>query len=267
MSEINKPSKYLQYLPGVYQGGQPDSQAVFLGDFLKAFEKLLSDRAERPELETAGIKEIPVGIETILSQIQDYFNPFRTPPEFLKWLASWVAVTLREDTEWYGEEDLAAKAGKQSVPLNTDQHSRNRDLIHQIVQLYQKRGTKEGLIAYLKVYLGEQANITINDFPEPFCVGVSSTIGESTVLGEGRPHYFEINMIVPISGQNLNEGGLVDGLKLLEQKRQVLTEIIDREKPAHTYYRLNITVPAMQVGEQCTVGSDTLLGGAVKLNV
>lgn len=263
MNRTDKPSKYLQYLPAIYQGDQADTKVGFLGQFLKAFEKLLSDRPERAELETEGFEEIPVGIETILDQIQDYFNPFLTPPQFLKWLASWVAVTLKEDKEWYGDEDLGAETGKQSVPLDTYRKTRNRELIHQIVQLYQKRGTREGLIEYLKVYLGEQATITINDFPEPFRIGASSTVGVSTVVNEGRPYYFEINMILPIPTLNLKEESLTGGRKLLEQKRQVLTEIIEREKPAHTYYGLIITVPTMKVGYQSTIGSDTLLGGSI----
>ncbi len=254
MSDSPKPSKYLQYLPTIYQGDQVDSKAGFLGQFLKAFEKILSDRPEDATLELADLKEIPVGIETILDQIQNYFNPYLTPPQFLSWLAGWVAVTLREDKDWYGDDlkDLTAKTGSQLAPLNIERQTKNRNLINQIVQLYQKRGTREGLIAYLKVYLGEQALITINDFPEPFCVGVSSTVGESTVVGEGRPYYFRINMVLPLNNRSL-----------LEQKRQVLTEIIDQEKPAHTYYGLNITVPTMRIGFQSRIGSDTLLGGSI----
>jgi len=35
-------SKYLQYLPGIYQPGKGDKRPIFLGKFLKAFEKVLS---------------------------------------------------------------------------------------------------------------------------------------------------------------------------------------------------------------------------------
>jgi hypothetical protein len=34
------------------------------------------------------------------------------------------------------------------------------------------------------------------------------------------------------------------------------------EKPAHTYYTLEVVVPAFQIGVQSTVGVDTLLGPA-----
>jgi len=72
------------------------------------------------------------------------------------------------------------------------------------------------------------------------------------VVGEGRPYYFQVHMVLP-----------VPDFDLLVKKRQALIEIIDREKPAHTYYGLTIEVPTMQVGKHSIVGSDTLLGGII----
>jgi hypothetical protein len=50
---------------------------------------------------------------------------------------------------------------------------------------------------------------------------------------------------------------------MLVKKTKALHEIIQLEKPAHTYYGLTITVPTMQVAVHSTVGSDTLLGGMI----
>jgi phage tail-like protein len=246
MSDSQKSSRYLQYLPTIYQGGPGDPRADFLGRFLKAFEKVLAG--------IDGEGTGPIGIETILDRIADYFDPYRTPAQFLPWLAGWVALTLKEGQEWYGDEDLAERVqtGNQSAPLSIKRQTTNRFLIDQIVRLYQRRGTRAGLIAYLKAYLGEQIDITINEFAEPFCIGVSSTVGVSAIVGEGRPYYFEVNMILPIPSMDL-----------LQQKRRVLIEIINQEKPAHTYYGLTITVPTMQIGVHSKVGSDTLLGGMI----
>jgi hypothetical protein len=36
--------------------------------------------------------------------------------------------------------------------------------------------------------------------------------------------------------------------------------IIDREKPAHTYYRLEVVMPFMQIGVHSTLGKDTVVG-------
>jgi hypothetical protein len=46
----------------------------------------------------------------------------------------------------------------------------------------------------------------------------------------------------------------------LRRQRQVTTAIIDLEKPAHTYYELDVETPTLQIGVHSTVGVDTLLG-------
>lgn len=66
-------SRYLQYLPAIYQ----DSD--FLGRFLRIFEDLI------------------VPVEDILQEIPFYFNPRLAPPGFLPWLASWIDLVLDEN--------------------------------------------------------------------------------------------------------------------------------------------------------------------------
>ncbi len=46
----------------------------------------------------------------------------------------------------------------------------------------------------------------------------------------------------------------------MEHKQRVARAIIDQEKPAHTYYDLEVEVPTMQIGVYSTVGVNTLLG-------
>ena len=211
-------STYLKYLPAIYQD-QP-----FLGAFLKAFEKLLSgidDGVPEGEPAITGIEEQAAGLAS-------YFTPADAPPEFLKWLAGWVALALREDWD----------VGRQ------------RELIRRVVSLYPIRGTMEGLKKYLGIYLESDRGITISETVEPFQVGVTSRVGVNTVVGEGRPHYFRIDVV-------LAEPNPV----LLGQRRQAITDIVEREKPAHTYYSLVTTVPTMRIDRHSTVGVDTLLGG------
>ncbi len=247
MNNKEKGSNYLEYLPAIYQMEGVDATANFLGRFLKAFEKVL---AGIPDENTEPKK----GIDEILDKIHDYFDPHKTPAKFLQWLAGWMALTLKEGEEWYGEEDAKEKSNivSQVVPLNEERNTPNRNLISRIVQLYYKRGTLEGLLEYLKIYVGEEIEITINEFLEPFQIGVTSTVGVNTVVGEGRPYYFQVHMVLP-----------VPDFDLLIKKRHALIEIINREKPAHTYYGLTIEVPTMQIGVYSTVGSDTLLGGII----
>lgn len=226
MSNREDESKYLQYLPGVYQPGEEDKRPIFLGKFLKAFEKILSGRDD-----DIAVK----GIEEILDNIQIYFDPYKTPLDFLPWLAEWLALTLKEEEEW-----------------NANDSRKKRDLIARIIPLYQKRGTLEGLERYIRIYVGEDVKISINEFLEPFCVGVTSTVGMNTVVGEGRPYYFQVYMELPAPNR-----------VLLEKKKRAIIDIIDLEKPAHTYYLLLIRVPTMQINVYSTIGKNTMLGGMI----
>lgn len=206
---MNKESSYIKYLPAIYQGASLE-EASFLGRFLNAFENILS------------------GINDTLDYFADFFQPEKAQEHFLPWLAGWVALTLKETEEW----DI----------------QRNRELIGQIVQLYQKRGTREGLEEYLKIYVKEQ--VYIYEDLAPMQIGVSCAIGSDTILGEAPPYFFRIYM--KLAAPNL---------EIYKKRKQSLIEIIDREKPAHTYYSLTIKIPTMQVGVDSTVGEDTLLGG------
>lgn len=231
MSSGGKESKYLQYLPVIYQGKADGTAASFLGRFLKAFEKILSgipdDETAKPP--AGGIEEIK-GIEEVLDCIHDKFDPAKTPSEFLSWLAGWVALVLKEGEGW--------------------DEKKKRNHIAQIIPLYRKRGTREGLEEYIRIYVGEQIKVTINEFLLPLQVGVASTVGVDTTIGSGRPYYFHVYMDMPTPDP-----------RLLERKRQAIIDIINQEKPAHTYYGLTIHVPTMQIGVHSTVGADTLLGG------
>jgi phage tail-like protein len=175
------------------------------------------------------------GIEEILDCIQDYFDPAETPVEFLPWLAGWMALILKEEKDW-----------------NAGNARKKRDLIAKIIPLYQKRGTLDGLKEYIKIYVGEDVRISIFEFLDPFRVGVTSTVGMNTAVGEGCPYYFQVFMELP----------MLDRV-MLEKKKKAIIDIIDQEKPAHTYYVLVIRAPTMQISYHSTVGVDTLLGGLI----
>jgi hypothetical protein len=94
--------------------------------------------------------------------------------------------------------------------------------------------------------------VEVNEFSETLQIGVTSTVGKDTRISEGLPHYFKVKIIL----ENLED---LD----LKRKRQIAEAIIDQEKPAHTFYHLDIEVPStIQVGvrERATIGVNTLLG-------
>ncbi|NIM10349.1 MAG: hypothetical protein GTO45_00030 [Candidatus Aminicenantes bacterium] len=215
---MNKQSSYLAYLPEIYR------ETDFTEGFLKIFEKILTginDDVSPDQNDQTDHK----GIEQLLDRIGDYFDADSAPYGFLDWLAGWAALELPED--WPEEV--------------------KRKLIPQIIQLYKKRGTKQGLEEFLRIYVG--AGVSINEWYSPFQVGVTSTVGKDTAIGGGPPGFFIVKVIIP-----------EPDLELKMRTENVLRTIIDREKPAHTYYRLEVVMPYMKVGVHSTIGKDTILG-------
>lgn len=210
------PSSYLNYLPALFH------EDTFLEQFLLAFEQILSGGV-------LSDREQP-GLEEYIDQIHTYFRPYVrpeeagsagalvTPSEFLPWLASWVALSLRDD--W----DERTKRG----------------FISKMVPLYQKRGTKAGLKELLELYINvdkqeQEDNVEIYEFETPV-------------------HYFQVTMSLQERGD-------------LRQKQAIARAILDQEKPAHTFYSLQILFPTMQIINQPTnedeglyLGRNTLLG-------
>jgi phage tail-like protein len=174
-------STYLTYLPAIFH------QDPFVGRFLLAFEAILSGV---PEVERPGL-------EMLISRIADYFDPQTTPPEFLPWLASWVALSLRADWE----------------------EATRRSFIQQIVVLYRLRGTKAGLQQMLELYTREKVDI-FDAFAEP-------------------AHFFQVQLTLSEADPNR-----------LRQKQQIARAIIEQEKPAHTFYALQVAVPTMRLVSQ-----------------
>lgn len=216
---LDTPSRYLEYLPGVYQQGA--EKGAFIGRYLKIFEKLLTGIDDGVTVEGIKIE----GIEQVVARLHEIFDPEKAPKAFLDWLASWMALTLRE--EW--------------------EEPKKRLLIGKILSLYRIRGTKKGLEEYIRIYL-PGVDVEITEVVAPFQIGVTSTIGKDTYLGGSPPHFFMVTIILP--EPNLE-------LKTIREKE--VRAIIDLEKPAHTYYDLRTIVPTLQIGKYSHVGGDTLL--------
>ena len=83
-------SRYLEYLPAIYQ----DREEPFLGQFLVPFEEVLT------------------GFDALLSDLDRYFAPVLTDSEFLLWLADWVALVLDEEWDESKRRRLIAEAVK-----------------------------------------------------------------------------------------------------------------------------------------------------------
>ncbi|WP_424097817.1 phage tail protein [Moorena producens] len=232
-------SNILEYLPEIYQS------KPFLGQFLLAFEKILLDRED-------GVNYSHQGLEAKIAHIHTYFDPQQTPEEFLPWLASWTALSLRAD--------LAPQ--------------QQRDFIANIVERYRFRGTKANLQALLELFIKGTPTITETTIPETidaeFQIGDSqllnqnpqqlppqSILGKGTYIGGSSPHFFKVKIALS-KGLNPDQ---------LSRQVEIASAIIEQEKPAHTDYQLEIIFPdTIQLADPTSgikgsqIGIDTLLG-------
>lgn len=91
-----------------------------------------------------------------------------------------------------------------------------RSFLQQIVPLYRDRGTRIGLQQMLTLYTGQPV-VVDDDFDQV-------------------PHFFQVRLTLRESDP-----------RLLRQIQQIARAIIDQEKPAHTFYGLQVAVPTMRL--------------------
>lgn len=207
--------KLLDYLPAIYH------EDPFLNQFLLAFEEVLLGRVSDTNFPAKGI-------EQTIAQLPKLFDPNQTPDPFLDWLSGWVAFSGRADLQ----------------PIQ------QRAFISQVISLYRRRGTKENLQELLKIFVRGEPIIREPGGTE-FQVGPTASIGETTFIAGGVPHYFEVEINIP--------GDLDPNLR--SRQIEIARALIELEKPAHTYYKLIPNVlSTIQIGEQSTIGVNTILG-------
>jgi phage tail-like protein len=284
----------LQYLPAIYR------EEPFLGDFLLAFEKLLFGRYDqvpqtgfppfgeaeaqalvRDHTVDRDLSGAPLALERTIAGIATYFDPSRTPEDFLPWLASWTAFTLRAD-------------------LSPD---KQRDFIAKIISLYRRRGTKQNLVDLLKIFtIGTP---TVEDIASGTCsegsitdtkLEVGGTItgtwapGQLVSGGTTKPATYIERQLTGAGGgagtYQVSVSQMVGAASLagdfvhcfsvrltLEralpeaQLRQIAIAraLIELEKPAHTNFVLHPEFLGMQIGVHSRVGRDTQLGSGQAL--
>ncbi len=156
----------------------------FMGQFLMIFESILKP------------------IENTVNNIPLYFDPRISPEELLPWLGSWL--------------DLALDA---TLPL-----SRRRQLVASAAELYRWRGTKRGLIEYLRICTGVVP--AVSEHIAGMRLTPETRLGVDTQLGSsGTGHHFTV--VMKVTGSDGVSAGMVRA-------------IIDSQKPAHTVYALQI---------------------------
>ena len=194
---------------------------AFLGQYLSAFERILLGPP-------AGVRDGgEPGLEQKIKDVATYFDPLQTPPEFLQWLSGWVALALRADLDEF----------------------RQREFIRNAVRLYRLRGTKKGLEEVVSLYTRLGASITETAAPFQVETAKRARLGVDTMLEGGAPFVFRVLINLTTTDP-----------AVLKQQREVVTAILNMEKPAHTQFVLEVETPTMQIEDHSRVEVDTLLG-------
>jgi phage tail-like protein len=226
----------LDYLPAIYQdptdGANPVHGREFLRQFLQPFEHMLLSAPDRtPDIAARGW--MGAGIQPLadkIARVHLLFDPETTPEAFLYWLAGWVALTLRSDLS----------------------ETRQRRLLANAARLYPIRGTRRYLDEILKLYVEALPSVTDGDQPQ-LQIAVHSTVGTDTYLGGGPSFLFHVTLAF---SQKDND--------FVAKQSQLARDVIELERPAHTWYRLRVIFPKLQLGVHSTVGVDTVLAPSME---
>jgi phage tail-like protein len=242
---------YIQHLPGIYR--EDRESELFLTRLLALFESSF------------------VEVEAKIRSLPELFDPFAVRPEFLQWLAGWLALT-ELDGEWSDK--------------------RKREVIAKAFELYAKRGTVEGLRESLRFFAGIDGHIEEpllqagwwalpEDEDSSLESRQTSLLGFSTTLVAAEPQGAVVGTTATLDRSHLitdDEFGaplfddlahrfslhLYRGALFSQGTLEMVRAIVEREKPAHTDYHLCVIEPNLRVGFQSRIGIDTIVAGAIQ---
>lgn len=194
------------FLPQVYQ--QPEMDGG--GNFLRGLLNIVQHTYDT--------------VNTRIKTVHELFDPRSTDPDFLPWLASWLAITLNPD--WSVLE--------------------RRKMLMAATQLFPIRGTSKAIREFVRIYVNTRVEIEENSWPfQGFRIGVHSTVGEDTVIlpPMNLAHCFVVRLEKPVSRTNDDE--------IIK-----IHQIIQSQKPAHTSYFLAFSdeVETGQMGAFMAIG-------------
>ena len=238
------PTSWLDHLPAIYRDDA--AGADFLERFLRVIRSVQSEESSRAD------------------DLALLFDPRRRPTlslagegTALDRLAGWLDVDL--DEAW--------------------SEAKRRDVLASTFALQAVRGTPDGLRRAAVAYLG--VDITISEpatdavlwqldvaglddatmlAPAPFdgaVLGRTAVVDQSTLTAgdePGSPLFADLAYrfcVRALAADVVRAGGAA-----------ALTELVDREKPAHTAYRVCLADADMRVGMNARVGVDSIVGGA-----
>lgn len=226
---------YLRYLPPVYR--EDELSAAFLERFLALFETVFQ------------------GLDREIDQLHMYFDPMLAPAEFLRWLGSWINLSIEE-----------------GLP-----EERVRRLIRRAPELYGRKGTPAALTEFLEIYTGRPVFLTEHlRGLKPLVLGVKELqLGRGTILLGSGVKGFRLGD-TSVAGYSALRDRVRDADEPFlpavrrftvlvdmdraefDRRAATLRRIIDEQKPTHTAFTLG------PVAEQGEVGGAVLgISGSV----
>ncbi len=214
--------KYSGFIPSIFK--EAEYEASFMERYFKIFEDILKG------IENDGIEKIEADK---LDVVPDLFYPGFTflfkdrEKVFLPGIEEEAASNFRKFFRTDMEDFLDFLGGWMGLVLNKNWDiDTKREMIARIIPLYRIRGTRRGLEEYLRISIHN--DVEVIEEKEAFQVGIISHVGKNTLIGGLPQNYFIVNITMPESDSRN------------DSKRRIIEEMIDKEKPLHTRYGLNI---------------------------
>lgn len=169
-------------------------------------EGLLPDvfrRTARPGSVLAALLDVMAAYhapsEEILATLDSFFDPYRTPDDFVPYLAGWVDLLrfLDDAPEGSNTDGITFAGGP----------GRLRELIAAAAHLTRWRGTAYGLVLFLETATGVPGFVIEEDVPGP----------------DGRPLAFHLRVVAPAAAQ---------------AAAILIRQIVQMEKPAYVTFEL-----------------------------
>jgi len=230
---------YLRRLPKVFS--RDDGVASFLRRYLAIFEGQLGEFEGKADARAALL------------------DPRSAPAEILPWLASFVGLLLDERMAH------APRPGGKVADVR-------RTLIAEATSLFRFRGTVPGLRKFVEIYLGIET-IVIEKFQVRGLGGAllsdSAGLSSSSVLGAG----FRVGGAIGLDETQLLEGSIDDAFdthahrftlvipaSLTSEQLDVVNQILELHRPAHTLVDVCTVGAGMRVGRGLHVELTSIIG-------
>jgi phage tail-like protein len=229
---------YLQYLPAVYQ--ENESSRQFLERFLSIFQTEFD------------------GLDYRIDRIWQLFNPGSIPPKDLGWLASWLGVVV--NPAW-------SNSKLRSIIKNAFTGQCLSGTIAGLTQAVQDYvGVKPVVVEHFQMRqwtvlsggasLDSGTRLWSQAFYKRLQIASNSQIGNFQLVSDPAPdiepmnwdaHQFTVLFVASPYGSGDVE--------------QQISQVVEREKPAHTQANICPLLPRFRVGVQSTIGTDSVVGG------